>query len=147
MVQHKTLDLLASSSSQMPGMMGQHMGMQNMTAMMGQNMGMQNMRGMMGQHMMFMQNMIKLMGKNMTGLQKMMTLLAKRMTGVENMLIIMAKHMGIQNMTRIHGPRVSDTGQSKTISIVKGASDPSSAEPYNPSPLSVPLGTDCHLEK
>jgi len=55
---------------------------------------------------------------------------------MENMLTIMAKHMGIQNMTTIHG-RESDSGQSKTVSIVKGASDPSSAEPYNPSPLSV----------
>jgi nitrite reductase (NO-forming) len=32
-------------------------------------------------------------------------------------------------------------GQSKTVSIVKGASNPSSTEPYNPSPLSVPVGT------
>jgi plastocyanin len=31
--------------------------------------------------------------------------------------------------------------QSKTVSIVKGASNPSSIEPYNPSPLSVPVGT------
>lgn len=30
-------------------------------------------------------------------------------------------------------------GQSKTVSIVKGASNPSSTEPYNPSPLSVPV--------
>jgi nitrite reductase (NO-forming) len=60
---------------------------------------------------------------------------------MENMLIMMAKHMGMQNTTTIHGPAVSDTGQSKTVSIVKGASDPSSAEPYNPSPLSVPVET------
>ena len=32
-------------------------------------------------------------------------------------------------------------GQSKIVSIVKGASNPSSTEPYNPSPLSVPVGT------
>ena len=32
-------------------------------------------------------------------------------------------------------------GQSKTVSIVKDASNPSSIEPYNPSPLSVPVGT------
>jgi nitrite reductase (NO-forming) len=32
-------------------------------------------------------------------------------------------------------------GQSKTVSIVKGASNPSSTKPYNPSPLSVPIGT------
>jgi nitrite reductase (NO-forming) len=32
-------------------------------------------------------------------------------------------------------------GQSKTVSIVKGASNPSSTEPYNPSPLTVPVGT------
>jgi plastocyanin len=102
---------------------------------------MQNMPGMMGQHMMFMQNMMKLMGKHMPGLQNMMTLLAKRMTGMENMLIMMAKHMGIQNTTTIHGRPVSDARQSKTVSIVKGASDPSSAEPYNPSPLSVPVET------
>jgi len=31
--------------------------------------------------------------------------------------------------------------QSKIVSIVKGASNPSSTEPYNPSPLSVPVGT------
>jgi plastocyanin len=29
----------------------------------------------------------------------------------------------------------------KIVSIVKGASNPSSTEPYNPSPLSVPVGT------
>ena len=58
--------LLASSSSQMPGMMGKNIGMENMTAMMGQNMGMQNMPGMMGQHMMFMQNMMALLAKQMT---------------------------------------------------------------------------------
>ena len=32
-------------------------------------------------------------------------------------------------------------GLSKTVSIVKGASNPSSTEPYNPSPLNVPVGT------
>ena len=34
-------------------------------------------------------------------------------------------------------------GQSKTtlVSIVKGASNPSSTKPYTPSPLSVPIGT------
>ena len=32
-------------------------------------------------------------------------------------------------------------GQSKIVSIVKSASNPSSTEPYNPSPLSVPVGT------
>jgi len=32
-------------------------------------------------------------------------------------------------------------GQSKTVSIVKDASNPSSIEPYNPSPLSVSVGT------
>src|SRR5215467_6136495 len=32
-------------------------------------------------------------------------------------------------------------GQSKIVSIVKGASNPSSTEPYNPSPFSVPVGT------
>ena len=32
-------------------------------------------------------------------------------------------------------------GQSKIVSIVKGASNPSSREPYNPSPLSVHVGT------
>ena len=32
-------------------------------------------------------------------------------------------------------------GQSKIVSIVKGASNPSSTELYNPSPLSVPVGT------
>ena len=32
-------------------------------------------------------------------------------------------------------------GQSKTVSIVKGASNPSSTEPYNPSPLTVSVGT------
>jgi len=32
-------------------------------------------------------------------------------------------------------------GQSKIVSIVKGASNPSSTEPYNPSPLSVSVGT------
>jgi plastocyanin len=32
-------------------------------------------------------------------------------------------------------------GQSKIVLIVKGASNPSSTEPYNPSPLSVPVGT------
>jgi plastocyanin len=35
----------------------------------------------------------------------------------------------------------SAMGQSKIVSIVKGASNPSSTEPYNPSPLSVPVGT------
>jgi hypothetical protein len=35
--------LFASSSSQMPGIMGNNMGMQNMTTMMGQHMGIQNM--------------------------------------------------------------------------------------------------------
>jgi len=128
---------MQNMTNQMPGMMGQHMGMQNMMAMMGKNMDMHNMPGMMGQHMMFMQNMMTLLGKKMTAMQNMMALMAKRMTGMENMLTIMAKHMGIENMTTIHGRPVSDTGQSKTVSIVKGASDPSSAEPYNPSPLSV----------
>jgi plastocyanin len=94
--------------------------------MTGNNMGIQNMPGMMGNNM---------------GIQNMMELLAKRMTGMENMLIIMAKHMEIQNMTTIQGRPVSDAGQSKTVSIVKGASDPSSFEPYNPSRLSVPVGT------
>jgi hypothetical protein len=51
---------LFASSLQMPGMMGQHMGMQNTTnqmpgmnmmTMMGKNMGMQNMMTMMGRYM------------------------------------------------------------------------------------------------
>jgi hypothetical protein len=97
--------LFASSSFHMPGMVGQHMGMQNMTnqipgmvgqhtgmqnmtnqmpgmnmmTMMGKNMGMHNMSTMMGQHMMFMQNMMTLLGKNMTAMQNMMTLMAKQM--------------------------------------------------------------------
>jgi plastocyanin len=86
-----------------------------------------------------MQNMMKLMGKNMTAMENMIALLTKRTTGLENMMMLMAKHMGIQNTTTARP--VSDAGQSKTVSIVRNASDPSSAEPYNPSPLSVPVGT------
>jgi plastocyanin len=128
----------------MPGMMGQHMGMQNMMTMMGKNMDMHNMSAMMGQHMMFMQNMMTLLGKNMTGIQKMMTEMAKEIAGTENMMTLMAKHMGMQNMTTMQGRPVSvhqGAGQSKTVSIVKDASNPSSTEPYNPSPLSIPVGT------
>ena len=154
--------LFASSSFQMAGMMGKNMGMQNMSTimgknmgmqnmtnqmagMMGKNMGMQNMPGMMGQHMMYMQNMMTFMGKNMTGIQKMMTEMAKQIAGMENMMTLMAKHMGIQNITTMQGRPVSVhqvAGLSKTDSIVKGASNPSITEPYNPSPLSVPLGTN-----
>jgi plastocyanin len=32
-------------------------------------------------------------------------------------------------------------GQSKIVSIVKGASNPSSTEPYNPSPINIAKGT------
>jgi plastocyanin len=127
--------LFASSSLQMPGMMGKNMDMQNMT---------NQMPGMMGQHMMFMQNMMTLLGKNMTGIQKMMTEMAKEIAGTENMMTLMAKHMGMQNMTTMQGRPVSvhqGAGQSKTVSIVKDASNPSSTEPYNPSPLSIPVGT------
>jgi len=77
--------------------------------------------------MMFMQNMMTLMGKNMTAMQ--------------NMMAMMAKHMGMKNITTIQGRPVSEHQASRIVSIVKGASDPSSAEPYNPSPLSVPVGT------
>jgi nitrite reductase (NO-forming) len=38
-------------------------------------------------------------------------------------------------------PASNAVGQSKTVSIVKGASNPLSTEPYNPSPLSVLVGT------
>jgi hypothetical protein len=141
-----TSSLTKIASLQMPGMMGQHMGM------MGQHMGMQNMSTMMGQHMgmmgkmMYMQNMMKLMGKNMTAIQNMMILMGKQITGMEKMMTLMGKHMGIKDITTIKGRPVSVhrhqvAGQSKTISIVKGASNPSSAEPYNPSPLTVPVGT------
>lgn len=136
--------LFASSSLQMPGMMGQNMGMQNMMTMMGKNMDMHNMSAMMGQHTMFMQNMMTLLGKNMTGIQKMMTEMAKEIAGTENMMTLMAKHMGMQNTTTMQGRPVSvhqGAGQSKTVSIVKDASNPSSTEPYNPSSLSIPVGT------
>jgi plastocyanin len=136
--------LFASSSLQMPGMMGKNMGMQNMMAMMGKNMGMQNMSAMMGQHMMFMQNMMAMMGKNMTAMQNMMAKMAKQMTGIEKMMTLMAKHMGMKNITTIQGRPVSvhrGAGQSETVSIVKDASNRSSTEPYNPSPLSIPVGT------
>jgi hypothetical protein len=126
--------LFASSSSQMPGMMGQHMDMENMSTMMeeqmgmvGQHMDMQNMTnqmpGMMGQHM-DMQNMMAMMGKQMTGIEKMMTL--------------MAKHMGMKNITTIQGRPVSvhqAYAQSRIVSIVKGASNPSFTESYNPSTI------------
>ena len=134
--------LFASSSLQMPGMMGQHMGM------MGQHMGMQNMSTMMGKHM-GMQNMpcmmyTQNMGKNVTAMQKMMTLMGKQIAGIEKMMTLMAKHMGIKDITTIQGRPVSvhqASAQSKVVSIVMGASNPSSTEPYNPSPLSVPVGT------
>jgi len=38
-------------------------------------------------------------------------------------------------------PPINAVGQSKTVSIVKGASNPLSTEPYNPSPLSILVGT------
>jgi plastocyanin len=139
----KNMDM-QNMTNQMPGMMGQHMGMQNMMTMMGKNMDMHNMSAMMGQHMMFMQNMMTLLGKNMTGIQKMMTEMAKEIAGTENMMTLMAKHMGMQNMTTMQGRPVSvhqGAGQSKTVSIVKDASNPSSTEPYNPSPLSIRVGT------
>ena len=136
--------LFASSSLQMPGMMGQHMSMHNMMAMMGKNMDMHNMSAMMGQHMVFMENMMTLLGKNMMGIQKRMTEMAKEIAGTENMMTLMAKHMGMQNTTTMQERPVSvhqGAGQSKTVSIVKDASNPSSTEPYNPSPLSIPVGT------
>jgi len=155
--------LFASSSSQMPGMMGKNMGMQNMSTMMGEqmgmmgkNMGMQNMMGMMGknmgmqnmsmmgQHMMFMQNMMAMMGKNMTAMQKMMAMMAKQTTGMEKMMTLMAKHMGMKNITTIQGRPVSEhqaSAQSRIVSIADGASNPSSTESYNPSLPTVPAGT------
>jgi hypothetical protein len=105
--------LFASSSSQMQGMMGQHMGMQNMT---------NQMPGMMGQHMMFVQNMMTLLGKNMTAMQNMMTLMAKQMTGIEKMMTLMAKHMGMKNITTIQVRPVSlhqASAQSRIVSIVQ----------------------------
>jgi plastocyanin len=135
---------MQNMTNHMPGMMGQHMGMQNMLAMMGKNMDMHNMSAMMGQHMMFMQNMMTLLGKNMTAMQNMMVIMAKQMTGIEKLMTLMAKNMGMKNITTIQGRPVSEhqaSAQSRIVSIVKGASDPSSAEPYNPSPLSVPVGT------
>jgi hypothetical protein len=79
--------LFASSSFQMPGMMGKNMGMQNMTnqmpGMMGKNMGMRNMTnqmpGMMGKNMTVMQNAMTVMAKNMTVMQNAMTMMAKQM--------------------------------------------------------------------
>ena len=65
-----------------------------------------------------MQNMMQNMEKNMTSMQKMMTLMGKQIAGTHQA-----------------------AGQSNTVSIVKGASNPSSSDPYNPSPLSVRLGT------
>jgi plastocyanin len=134
----------------MPGMMGKNMGMQNMSTMMGEqmgmmgkNMGMQNM-SMMRQHMMFMQNMMTLLGKNMTTMQNMMAMMTKQMTGIEKMMTLMAKHMGMKNITTIQGRPVSEhqsSAQSRMVSIAESASNPSSTESYNPSPLTVPAGT------
>jgi plastocyanin len=139
--------LFSSSSFKMPGMMGQHMGMQNMTnqmpGMMGQHMGMQNMMTMMGKNM-DMHNMSAMMGQHMMFMQNMMTLLGKNMTAMQNMMTLMAKYMGMKNITSIQGRPVSvhqASVQSKIVSIVKGASNPSSTEPYNPSPLTIPAGT------